>query len=182
VGGSGSLIVPFFGSGVPMPTMRHVSLVCCAALLIVACTKNNQAAKDSSAAAAAAAAAPPPPAPTPAVSLADFAGKWQTSATPMAGKDTTPTKYVLTATADTTGWVITYPSGLKVPLQITLSGDSVLSKTGMFASQRRKNVKVMTEASFRLQGGKLTGISTAHYQKAGADSVLQFRLEGTKMP
>ncbi|HSQ30049.1 MAG TPA: hypothetical protein VLN49_09375 [Gemmatimonadaceae bacterium] len=162
-----------------MHTMRPVALVCFT-LLVVACAKKEQAATDSSAAAAAAAAAAPPPAP--AFSLADFAGKWQVNGVPLAGKDTTPTKYVLTATADTSGWVIDFPSGLKVPVQITVSGDSVLFKTQPYASQRRKNVKVSTEGSFRVQNGKLTGISTAHYINAGADSVLQLRAEGTKMP
>lgn len=163
-----------------MYTMRPVAFACFT-LFVVACAKKEQAATDSSAAAAAAAAAPPP-APAPALSLADFAGKWQVNAVPLAGKDTTPTKYVLTATADTSGWVIDFPSGLKVPVQITVSGDSVLFKTQPYASQRRKNVKVSTEGSFRIQSGKLTGISTAHYINAGADSVLQLRAEGTKMP
>ena len=163
-----------------MYTMRPVALACFT-VLVVACAKKEQAATDSSAAAAAAAAAPPP-APAPALSLADFAGKWQVNAVPLVGKDTTPTKYVLTATADTSGWVIDFPSGLKVPLQVSVAGDSLLFKTQPYASQRRKNVKVSTEGSFRIQNGKLTGISTAHYINAGADSVLQLRAEGTKMP
>ncbi len=161
-----------------MHTMRPVALACFT-VLVVACAKKEQAATDSSAAAAAAAAAPPP---APALSLADFVGKWQVNAVPLAGKDTTPTKYVLTATADTSGWVIDFPSGLKVPLQVSVAGDSLLFKTQPYASQRRKNVKVSTEGSFRIQNGKLTGLSTAHYINAGADSVLQLRAEGTKMP
>ena len=163
-----------------MHTMRPVAFAC-VTLLVVACAKKDQAATDSSAAAAAAAAAPPP-APAPALSLADFAGKWQMNAIPLAGKDTTPTKYVLTATADTSGWVIDFPTGVKVPVQITVAGDSVLFKTQPYASQRRKNVKVSTEGSYKLQNGKLTGMSTAHYMTAKADSVLQLRVEGTKMP
>jgi hypothetical protein len=63
-----------------------------------------------------------------------------------------------------------------------VSGDSLISKTGTFASQRRKGVKVMTESAFRIQGGKLVGTSVAHYAGAGADSVLRLRTEGTKMP
>jgi hypothetical protein len=102
--------------------------------------------------------------------------------TPESGKDTSVTKYVLTATADTTGWLITFPSGLKVPLQVAVSGDSLLERSGTFASQRRKGVKVMTEGSLRMQNGKLVGTTIAHYSKAGADSVLRLRTEGTKMP
>lgn len=165
-----------------MQIMRRVALACSATLLVAGCAKSDQAAKDSAAAAAAAAAAAPAPAPAPTLSLADFAGKWQVRAVPETGKDTTPTNYVLTATADTAGWVIAFPSGLKVPVQITVSGDSLLQKTGIFSSQRRKNMKVMTEGSIRLQGGKLVGTSIAHYQKAGPDSVLRLHFEGTKMP
>jgi hypothetical protein len=58
----------------------------------------------------------------------------------------------------------------------------LINKTGVFASQRRKGVKVMSEGSFRLQNGKLVGTTIAHYAKAGPDSVLRLHTEGTKMP
>ena len=160
-----------------MYVARRVALASSTLLLLVACSKNEQAAKDTAAPAAAAA-----PAPTPALNLADFAGKWAMVSTPVEGKDTSATKYTLTATADTSGWMIDFPSGVKVPMQITVSGDSLITKTGMFSSQRRKSVKVFTEGSFRMQGGKMVGMTTAHYQGAGADSVLHLRTEGTKAP
>src|SRR5438093_4781716 len=134
-----------------MRIMLRVAIACCTSLLLAGCAKSDQAAKDSAAgtAAAPAAAAPAPaPAPTP-LSLADVAGKWQVRAVPESGKDTSATTYVLTATADTTGWLVTYPSGLKVPVQVMASGDSVMLKTGTYASQRRKGVKVKTEGSFK---------------------------------
>jgi hypothetical protein len=163
-----------------MQITSRVAIACCTGLLVAGCAKKDQAAQDS----AAAAAATPAPAPTPpaALSLADVAGKWQVRAVPEAGTDTTTTNYVLTATSDTAGWFITYPSGLKVPVHIQVSGDSVIEKTGTFASQRRKGVKVMTEGSLKLQNGKLVGRTIAHYAKAGPDSVLRLRTEGTKMP
>jgi hypothetical protein len=164
-----------------MHVSRRVALACGTSLFFIACAKNDQAAKDSAAAAAATPAPAAAPA-TPALKLSDFAGKWAMASTPVEGKDTSATKYTLTATADTSGWMIEFPSGLKVPLQITVSGDSLLSKTGMYASQRRKNVKVFTEGWFRLQAGKMVGMTTAHYQGAGADSVLHLRVEGSKMP
>lgn len=164
-----------------MPILRRVAIACCTTLVIGGCAKSDQAAKDS--AAAATAAAPPPAAtPAPALSLGDFAGKWQVRAVPESGKDTTPTNYVLTATADTSGWMITFPSGVKAPTHVSVSGDSLLIKTDVFASQRRKNVKVMTEGSARIQNGKLVGTTIAHYMNAGPDSVLRLHIEGTKMP
>jgi hypothetical protein len=156
------------------------SLLALVAVLVSACVKHEQAQDTTKLGPA---AAPPSPSPsTPAVTLAAFAGKWQMAATPEAGKDTTTVKYTLTATADTSGWVIEFPSGVKAPLQVALVGDSVSVKTGEFASQRRKNVKVWNDGWVRLQGGKLVGEGTAHYVGAGADSVLKQRIEGTKMP
>jgi hypothetical protein len=165
-----------------MQIMSRLALACSVTLLLAACAKSDQAAKDSAAGVAAAPAPAPAPAPPPAFSLADAAGKWQVRAVPESGTDTSATNYVLTATADTTGWLITFPSGLKVPLHVTVSGDSLINKTGVFASQRRKGLKVMSEGSFRLQNGKLVGTTIAHYAKAGPDSVLRLHTEGTKMP
>lgn len=165
-----------------MHIISRIAITCSAGLLVAGCTKSDQAAKDTSAADTAAPAAAPAPAPAPTLSLADVAGKWQMQATPQSGKDTSATKYVMTATADTTGWVITFPSGLKVPLQVSVSGDSLIEHTGTFASQRRRGVKVMTEGSLKLQDGKLVGTTTAHYAKAGPDSVITLRTEGSKMP
>jgi len=162
-------------------TRACLTVVWSAAIVLAAgCSKSDQAAKDSAAAAPAAAA--PAPAPAAAFSFADAAGKWQVRAVPESGTDTTPTNYVLTATADTSGWVATYPSGLKVPVHIMASGDSAIVKSGPFASQRRKGVKVSTDGSVRIQNGKLVGTSIAHYANAGPDSVLRLRLEGTKIP
>jgi hypothetical protein len=165
-------------------TLR-VALACSTSLILAACAKSDQAKTDSAAGAAAAPAAATPapaPAPAPALSLADVAGKWQIRSVPESGTDTSATTYVLTATADTT-WTMAFPSGLKVPVHVMASGDSVIEKTGSFASQRRKGVKVtMTEGSFKLQNGKLVGTTTAHYAKPGPDSVLRMHVEGTKMP
>jgi hypothetical protein len=160
--------------------MARVAIAVSTAVLVAACAKNEQAAKDSSAAAAAATPAPPPA--PPALSLADVAGKWQMTAVPESGTDTTTTKYVLTATADTAGWSIAYPSGLKVPLHVMASGDSAIIIADTYASQRRKGMKVKTEGSFRLQNGRIVGTSVAHYATTRPDSVLRLRLEGTKMP
>jgi len=168
-----------------MGIMLRVAVACSTTLLIAGCAKSDQATRDSAAgtAAAPAAATPAPtPAPAPTLSLADVAGKWQMRSVPESGTDTSATTYVMTATADTTGWMITFPSGVKVPVHVMASGDSLVQKTATFASQRRKGVKVSTDGVFRLQNGKLVGTTIAHYMKAGADSVLRLHTEGTKQP
>src|SRR5256885_8151823 len=166
-----------------MHNISRVAIAFSAGLMLAGCAKTEQAAKDSAAAAAAAAPAPAPtPPPAPSLSPSDLAGKWNMTSVPESGKDTTPTKFVLTATADTTGWVVVFPSGVKVPQHVTFSGDSVIEKSGVFPSQRKKGVKVTTDVVLRLQNGKLVGTTTAHYSKSGADSVLRLRTEGTKAP
>ena len=161
-----------------MHPITRAALLSSTILLVAACAKKEEPAKDTTAAMAPA----PAPAPAPTLALADVAGKWQFSSVPMAGKDTSPTKYVLTATADTTGWTLTFPDKQVVPVKVTVSGDSVQLASAEFKSQRRKGVKVTTETTLRLADGKLSGVTTAHYAKAGADSVLQLKSEGTRAP
>lgn len=161
--------------------MHHVTRFALAAstlLLASGCAKSEAPPADTTTAAMA-----PAPAPAPAaLSLADVAGKWQFSNVPTTGADTSPTNYVLTATADTAGWMLEFPSGVKVPLTVHPGGDSIHIVTGPFASQRRKNVKVRTESTLRFQDGKLVGTTTARYDTRGADSVLQLRGTGTRIP
>jgi hypothetical protein len=121
-------------------------------------------------------------APPPVIVLADVAGKWNIVATPTEGKDTSVTKSVITATADTTGWTMAFPGGKPFPLHVSTSGDSIVTHAGPYASVRRKGVQVTTDGVYRLQGGKLVGTTTAHYATKGADSVLHLTIEGTKAP
>jgi hypothetical protein len=159
-----------------MHRITRLALAGSTILLVAACAKSEAPPADTTTAAMA-----PAPAPAP-LSLADVAGKWQMSNVPTSGADTSPTNFVLTATADTTGWMLEFPSGVKVPLQVSVDGDSILTKSGQFASQRRKSTKVRTESVMRLQDGKIVGVTTAHYDTKGADSVLQLRGSGTRIP
>ena len=156
---------------------RSVIAFAVPALIFSGCAKQDQAQDTAKLAPAAA-----PAAPAPTVTLAEFAGKWHMVARPVEGKDTTAVEYTMTATADTSGWMIEFPSGVKSTIQVALSGDSVIVKTPTFASQRRKNVKVWNDGAMRLQGGKIVGTGTAHYIGAGADSLLRQRVEGTRLP
>ena len=161
-----------------MHQITRAALVGSAIVLVASCAKSETPATDTTTAAMA-----PAPAPAPAaLALADVAGKWQFSNVPTSGTDTSSTDYVLTATADTSGWMLEFPSGVKVPLTVHPGGDSIHMVAGPFPSQRRKNVKVRTESTLRLQDGKLVGTTTARYDTKGADSVLQLRGTGTRIP
>jgi hypothetical protein len=157
--------------------MRRFMLVCCA-IGLAACAKKEKApAADSSAM-----ATPPAPAPAPAMTLADLAGKWTVKVMPETG-DSTLLTYVLNATADTTGWTMTFPGRAAIPIRVgPVSGDSVVTEAGPYPSALRKGVQVWTHNVTRLKDGKLMGTTVAHYATSKPDSVVNLRSEGTKAP
>ena len=163
-----------------MHRITRVALLSSTILAVAACAKKEEPAKDTTAAMAPAPAAAP--AAVPALALADVAGKWQFASTPTSGKDTSATKWTLTATADTTGWTMTFPDKQVVPLKVSVAGDSIMITSGEFSSQRRKATKVKTESVMRLADGKLSGMTNAHYITKGADSTLTLKSEGSKAP
>ena len=159
--------------------MRTLALSCCV-VAIVACAKTgDEAARDSAGGMADTAAAP-----APALSLADFAGTWDVMAKPESGTDTSTTRYTLKATADTSGWTITFP-GRPQPVAVrvvAIQGDSVVTEAGPFQSVRRRNVQVTTRNVLRKEGDRLVGSTRARYASTGADTVLVLRTEATRAP
>lgn len=123
---------------------------------------------------------PAPPAPAP-INLADLAGSW-TVVVKGEASDSTLVTYQMTATTSETGWMIMLPNRPPMPLQVTASGDSLLIASGPYESVLRKGVQVSTQGVLRLQDGKLTGMTVAHYQTATADSVVRLRSEATRTP
>ena len=121
---------------------------------------------------------------TPAIVIADLAGKWTMVATPTEGADKTPTTTTLTATADTTGWVHSMAGGKPVALHVRADGDSLITTSGPYESFRRKGTMVTTNGVLRLQQGKLVGTTVAHYAggHSGADSVLHLDIVATRIP
>ncbi|HEX9129103.1 MAG TPA: hypothetical protein VF850_08080 [Gemmatimonadaceae bacterium] len=99
---------------------------------------------------------------------------------PMSG-DTSATTYVLTATANTSGWSMKFPGrATPVPVKVSVDGDSIMLAAGPYSSVRRKGVQVTTYGVARLQNGSIVGSTTAHYKVKTADSVLVLSMTGTK--
>ena len=161
-----------------MGTMQRCTRVAlCTALLAACSTRDKPASTDSAAGTVDSAAMAPAPK---AFALSDVAGKWNVTSKPESGTDTSATTYVLNATADTTGWTITFPGRSPMPVHVQASGDSVITVAGPYDSVRRKGLKVTTNGAFRLKGEKLVGRTTAHFKTTKADSVLTLMNEGTK--
>lgn len=114
------------------------------------------------------------------ITLADIAGRWDMRSVPVAGTDTTATVYQMEATAD--GITLFLPDREPIQAVPTIDGDSIVFDAGPYESVRRDGVMVTTHAVYRLEGGRLVGNVTAHYQTSGADSVLQLSSEGTRAP
>jgi hypothetical protein len=157
--------------------MRLFAILSCAAAVIVACGKGDS--KADSAAAAPAAMTPPPPKP---IALADVAGKWNVKGMNETG-DSTLATYVLVATADTTGWTITFPNRKAIPVRVgPVAGDSIVIDAGPYESVLRRGMQVTTHGALRLQNGMLVGMSTAHYKTTKPDSVRRVKTEGMRAP
>ena len=163
-----------------MPTLQRttsIALCLCAAVLTSCAKKDNAAVDTSSMAVSSTTTTTTAPAP---VNLADVAGKWNVRAVPASGPDTTPTNSVITATATTSGWTITFPGRPAIPMRVTVDGDSITTDVGPYQSVRRKGVQVTTNGVMRLQGGNLVGTTTAHFKVKTPDSVLVLNTTGTR--
>jgi hypothetical protein len=115
----------------------------------------------------------------PTISLADVAGTW-TIRTMAENNDSVLVTSELTATADPAGWVQLLPGRPATPMRVRVDGDSIITETGPFESVLRPGTQVTTNGVYRLVNGELRGTLTAHYQTAGADSVVRLRSVGTR--
>ena len=156
--------------------MRAVSS-CCIALLLIGCGKPADKPEDGAVGEAPAMEESPA-----GISLADMAGTWNVRAT-LDGSDKVIT-YDLVATADRSGWTLTFPGREPIPVRVVaVEGDSLVWEAGPFESAIRKGVTVkVSRVVGRLQDGKMVGKVTATYEGQGADSVAHLTLEGTRAP
>jgi hypothetical protein len=158
--------------------MPRFAFLCCAAVL-VGCTKSEDRAGQS--AMDTAAAAPKAPGASATISLADVAGRWKVRSTDEAGGNVVETELV--ATADTSGWTMTFPNRKPVPVRVVaVAGDSIVTEAGPFESFIRKGVQVTTRTVNRLLDGKLVGTIEARYAMKAGDSVALRPTEGTRAP
>ena len=151
--------------------MRCLTVLCCAAVLAACAKKEQPPAADSSAMAT-----------PPAATMADMAGTWSVKTMPM-GSDSVLLTYEMTATADTSGWMITFPGRDPIPARVSpMMGDSVIIEAGPYESALRKGVQVWIHSVARLDGGKMVSSTVAHYAVNTPDSVVNLRGEGTRAP
>jgi hypothetical protein len=159
--------------------MRRVTMflapVLCVSLL-GACAEQEAADETMETSEPAATEAPEAPAAT--VSLEDFAGTWNAT-TYLESGDTV--EYTMTATADTTGWIIDLPDRDPMPMRfLAVEGDSVVTEIGPYESILREGVMVTVRSTSRLQDGGMVGTMEATYAGGEGETVVGGRVEGTR--
>jgi hypothetical protein len=156
--------------------MNRLTAVAIATMLLVSCAKkaDDNAGTVADTSAQMAAAAKP-------LTLGDVAGTWKVEVS-LAHNDSIVNAHTLWATADTTGWKMLFDGRSDtIPVRVLgIAGDSVMTVFGPYSSALRKDVKVVTNHNFHVQGNSLTGNLVAHYSVTTADSVVQLRSRGTR--
>jgi len=114
------------------------------------------------------------------ISLADLAGTWNMRTTSTDPADTFVNEYQIVI--DESGWTSHFPDRDPVQGVVVVDGDNIIVDSGPFESVRRPGTMVTTHVIFRMEGDRLVGDVTAHWQTTEADSVGQLRTEGTRAP
>ena len=151
--------------------MRAKAFMLLPVLAVAACARgDNDVVADSPAAATA-----------PALTFADFAGRWNIQ---LLGdmSDTVLATYELNATADGSSWTLTPTGREPMPVRAAVEGDSLTLDVGPYKSNTPANVDVTTMAVSRLEGAMLVGSFVSQYAMAGGDSVVRGRLRGSRVP
>jgi hypothetical protein len=119
-------------------------------------------------------AAPAEAAPT----VADFAGSWQSTAV-LEGVDD-PVAVTLQGSAAGSDWVMMLEDRDPIPLQVSMSGDSLVTVSDPYESVLREGVTVTVRTASVLQDGRLVGSLVATYQTPEGEEVVRGTVEGTR--
>jgi hypothetical protein len=126
--------------------------------------------------------APPPeaaPAPAPpALTLADFAGTWENSATLTGVAD--PVASTITGTADPATWTMSLEGRPNIPMTVAVVGDSLIATSAEYESVLRTGVMVTTRTASVLQDGMLIGNLVATYKTPAGEEQVSGTLHGMR--
>lgn len=112
----------------------------------------------------AASAQQPPPAQRGGIKLSDVAGTWD-GKTMIGPKDSVIATYTQTATADTTGWTLKFPTRDPYPARIVaMGGDSIVTEVGPYLSILRQDTVTVLRTTGHYKGDTMTGTFWARYK------------------
>ena len=158
--------------------MRSATVLCSLCFL-ASCSKTDGHSGRSPSAETGMAGAADTAATSPAASLNAVAGKWQTRAISEAGSTLGTAE--LKATADTTGWTLTFPKQKPIPLQVVAVGGDSIVTAAQYQDFENKKAQIRNRAVLRFQGEKMEGTLESHILANGSDSLIHARVEGTRV-
>lgn len=116
----------------------------------------------------------------PAPTLADFAGTWQAAITVPAADDPIPA--TITGTADPGEWTLDLEGRSGIPLEASVVGDSLITRSAEYESILRPGVMVTVRTAGVLQDGMLMGDVVATYQTEDGEEVVRGTIHATRAP
>ncbi|HSJ08416.1 MAG TPA: hypothetical protein VK928_00845 [Longimicrobiales bacterium] len=119
------------------------------------------------------------PAPAPALTLADFAGTWQNSATLEGVAD--PVQSTLRGGPDGTDWTTSFEGRPDIPTTAMIVGDSLITETAEYESVLRPGVMVTVRSASVLQDGMMHGNFVARYRTPDGEEVVNGTLMATRV-
>jgi hypothetical protein len=151
--------------------MRSVSALC--VLLIAACAPADQSSE----------AEDTPPATeavdATAVSIADFAGTWQTEAV-LEGVDE-PVQSTMSGSASGDDWTMSLEGRPAIPIRVSMQGDSLVGESEEYESILRPGVMVTVRTASVLQGDMLMGNLVSTYRTPEGEERVAGTLHGTRV-
>jgi hypothetical protein len=113
-------------------------------------------------------------------SVADFAGTWQNSVTLEGVADPIPS--TTTGSASGTDWTMTLEGRDPVPLQVSMSGDSLITQSAEYESILRPGVRTTVRSAILMQGDSWTGPIVVTYRTDAGEEIVNGTISGSRAP
>ncbi|HSJ29931.1 MAG TPA: hypothetical protein VK933_00760 [Longimicrobiales bacterium] len=117
--------------------------------------------------------------PAGALSLADFAGTWQSEAT-LEGVDE-PIRSTMTGSASGDDWTMSLEGRPDIPMEVSIVGDSLIAVSDEYESILRPGVMVTVRTASVLQDGMMMGNIVTTYRTSQGEERVSGTLHGTKV-
>jgi hypothetical protein len=104
------------------------------------------------------------------LTLADFAGTWETTSQLTGIPDPVPSTLIGSAGGD--DWTMTLEGRPGIPLQVSIVGDSLIAQSVEYESVLRPGVMVTVRTASAMQGDMLNGTLVATYRTPDGEEIV----------
>ena len=112
--------------------------------------------------------------------LMDVAGTWHMRTMNLTGDNVLVT-YDIVAKGQPSGWTLNLPDKVPIAMRVLeVSGDSIVTEAGPYASVLRENLVVTSRFVLQLREGSMEGILIAVYDTPEGRTSVPLRIEGVR--